>query len=266
MNGDRSETLSSVERALALMEILGREEALSLTQLSERLQSGKTTVFRLASTLVERGWLIKDEALRYSLGPAALALGAAHHDTLDLKKLLLPIMIELNEETEETIHLTRLEGRYIVYVHQLLSPKPVVSLATLGSRSPAHCVSPGLAQLAALSDVKLDWTLNATFTQYTDKSPINADAVRHELEIVRKRGFGINQGSFRSDVGGVGVAIKNAKGEPIAGLSICIPVFRLAKLDARYLGERLLRAATDAEKIISNYYNTLIDKNINAST
>lgn len=252
MSAEKNETLSSVERALALLEALGAEDRLTLTQLADRLQAGKTTVFRLAATLAERGWIVKDENLRYSIGPSALALGASRQGTLDLKTLLLPIMVELHEETEETIHLTRLEGRHIVYTHQLLSPKPVVSLATLGGRSPAHCVSPGLAQLAALPDSRIDWVLDAPMVAYTEKSLTDPDLVREEIEQVRKRGYGINFGSFRSDVGGVGVAVRNGRGEPIAGLSVCVPVFRLGALDIEQLGLRLLRAARDAEQVINS--------------
>lgn len=255
MDGDRNETLSSVERALALMEVLGREDRLTLTQLADRLQSGKSTVFRLAATLAGRGWIIKNSDLRYSLGPSVLALGATRVGPLDIQKLLLPIMIELHEETHETIHLTRLEGRYIVYVHQLLSPKPVVSLATLGSRSPAHCVSPGLAQLAALPDSRLDWVLDAPLVPYTNKSLTDRDAVRHEIEQVRLRGFGVNSGLFRPDVGGIGVAVRNSRGEPVAGLSVCVPVFRLAQIDTAVVGRRLLRAARDAELVLGDEIN-----------
>lgn len=246
-----SSTLSSVERALALLEVLAREESLNLTQLADRLHAGKTTVFRLAATLVERGWLSKSHDLRYRLGPAALSLGVGPGGPTDIKKLLLPIMIELHEETKETVHLTRLEGRYIVYLHQLLSPKPVVSLTTLETRSPAHCVSPGLAQLAALPDDRIDWVLSAPLVRYTDISPTEPHEVREQIARVREKGFGVNLGSFREDVGGVGVAVRNARGEPIAGLSLCIPVFRLALLDIDKLGERLLRAARDAETLLN---------------
>ena len=68
---------------------------------------------------------------------------------------------------------------------------------------------------------------------------------------VREKGFGVNLGSFREDVGGVGVAVRNSRGEPIAGLSLCIPVFRLVALDIDKLGERLLRAARDAELVLN---------------
>lgn len=252
MNG--SPTLSSVERALALLEVLAREGSLNLTQLSERLEAGKTTTFRLAATLVGRGWLIKGPDLRYSLGPAALGLAGERGGRIDLKKQLLPIMIELHEESEETVHLTRLEGRYIVYLHQLLSPKPVVSLTSLDTRSPAHCVSPGLAQLAALPDAQIDWVLSAPLVRYTSISPTHPDAVRMQIARVRSAGYSINLGSFREDVGGVGVAVRNARGEPVAGLSLCIPVFRLSALDIPKLGERLMRAAQDAEIVMRDEF------------
>lgn len=248
MNG--SSTLSSVERALALLELLAREGSLNLTQLSAELDSGKTTAFRLAATMVERGWLSKSADLRYSLGPKAIGLAEARANQIDLKKLFLPIMIELHEESEETVHLTQLEGRYIVYLHQLLSPKSVVSLTSLDTRSPAHCVSPGLAQLAALPEEQIDRILNSPLVRYTNISPTSADEVRAEIARVRANGYSVNLGSFREDVGGVGVAILNERRELIAGLSLCIPVFRLRALDIPKLGRRLVRAARDAELIM----------------
>jgi DNA-binding IclR family transcriptional regulator len=210
---------------------------LSLTQLATKLHSEKTTVFRLAATLVERGWLTKDESLRYRLGPNALSLAAGDHGAGDIKTSLEPIMAELQEETQETIHLTRLEGRQVVYLAQLVSPKPVLSFTVIGSRSPAHCVSSGLAQLAALPDKRLDWVLSAPLKRYTDASLTDPAEVREEIARTRERGYGINIGGYRNEVGGIGVAV-------------CIPVFRLMKQDFEALGARLIRAARDAEAIL----------------
>lgn len=243
-----------------MLELLGQEENLTLTQLADRLQAGKTTVFRLATSLVDRGWVTKDEELRYSLGPAAIRLSADRGNLPDLNTLLMPLLIELHEETQETIHLTRLEGRSVVYISQLLSPKPVLSLTTLGSRSPAHCVSPGLALLAALPDSRIDWVLRSPLVQYTDKSITSQDKVREEIRKVRQRGYGINLGTFRKEVGGVGVAVLDDKGEPIAGLSVCMPVFRLAEIDIDALGKRLIRAAQDAEIVVHAALQTSQDR------
>lgn len=247
---------SSIDRALSLLEALAQGEGLNLTELAKRLKSSKPTIFRVAAALIERGWVTKDKDLRYSLGPEALSLGG-HRDPLpDVKARLMPILIELNEETEETIHLTRLEGRYVVYLSQLLSTKPVVSLARLGGRSPAHCVSPGLALLAALPDDRIDWILSAPLVRHTDLSPVTADAVWEEIALVRKRGYAVNRGAYRADVGGVGVAVLDAAGNPLVGISVCFPVFRLMRMDIDVLGQRLLRAARDARALIGEPAST----------
>lgn len=253
MTATKSERLSSVERAVSMLELLSDAGSLNLTQLADRLGTGKTTAFRLASCLVELGWLSKDEDLRYRLGPGALRLGAGGHLGPDLPALLRPLMVDLRDETQETIHLTRLDGREVVYLEQLVSPKPVLSITPLGSRSPAHCVSSGLAQLARLPDSRLEWVLRAPLRQYTDASVTDPAVIRQEIERVRGRGYGINRGSFRQDVGGVGVAVVNQRGEPIAGLSVCMPVFRMAEHDLDALGRRLLEAAEEAKQTLDNH-------------
>ena len=246
----KAEALSSVDRALSLLELLAVKGGLNLTELADQLQANKTTVYRLASALTDRGWLVKDEDRHYRLGPALLALSLGTDRFPDLRQLFLPIMLELRDETRETIHLTRLEGRYVVYLHQLQSPQPVVSLATLGGRSPAHCVSPGLALLAASTQSKIDWVLDAPLVKYTDLSMTSGERIREELALVQERGYAINRGAYRGDVGGVGVAIRDARGTPVAGLSVCMPIFRMSKVDLDELGKRLMKAARDAVAVL----------------
>ncbi|MFC8248290.1 IclR family transcriptional regulator [Streptomyces chartreusis] len=237
--------LSSVERALTLMEVLAAHSGLTITQLATRMGTGKATAFRLAGTLVERGWLVKDDELRYRLGPGILGLAAARQE-VDLAPVLRPILEELHEACGETIHLTRLDGRQIIYLDQLISPQPVHSVAVLGSRSPAHCVSPGLAQLALLPDEMLNWVLAVALRRYTDHSPRTADEVRAQLEVVRDRGYAVNVGAYRPDVGGVGVAVSDSRGMPIAGISVCMPTYRMKTMDLEALGDRLTGASNDA--------------------
>jgi DNA-binding IclR family transcriptional regulator len=250
VNQGKPERLSSVDRAVSLLELVADSDGMSLTQLANRLGTGKTTVFRLAASLLDRGWLVKDDELRYRLGPGALALSARTDPDSNLKAVLGPIMGDLHQETQETIQLTRLEGRYVVYLEQFVSPRPVRSLATMGTRAPAHCVSSGLAQLAALPASRLNWILRAPLTRYTDASITDPDELRRHLQLVRERGYGLNRGAYREDVGGIGVAICGAGGEPIAGLSVCMPVYRMDEHDLEALGGMLIAAARDASETI----------------
>ncbi|NMM90740.1 hypothetical protein B2J88_41525 [Rhodococcus sp. SRB_17] len=243
-----TDTLGSVNRALSLLELLAENNGLTVTQLADRLGMGKATAFRLAKTLVERGWVEKDEELRYRLGPGLISLAPAIQLGQDVRHRLRPMMDELHDATQETIHLTVLQGRYVTYVEQLVSPKPVHSVRTLGSRSPAHCVSPGLAQLAALPDDALDWILAAPLQRYTERSLIVPTDVRTELQRVRTRGYAVNRGSFRAEVGGVGAAVLDVRGKPIAALSVCMPIFRMQTTDLEEIGAQLIAAVADAHR------------------
>lgn len=243
-----SDTLSTVNRALTLLELLAENNGLTVTQLADRLGTGKATAFRLTKTLVERGWVDKDDEMRYRLGPGMLSLAPALRPGQDLRRNLRPIMDELHDETRETIHLTILQGRYVTYVEQLVSPKPVHSVSTLGNRSPAHCVSPGLAQLACLAEDAVDWILAAPLRRYTEHSITDPDEVRTELEQIRHRGYAVNRGSFRAEVGGVGVAVLDGRGKPIAALSVCMPIFRMQTTNLDDVGTLLVSAALDAQR------------------
>jgi DNA-binding IclR family transcriptional regulator len=245
---DGSATLSSVDRALSMVELLSEEGHLNVTQLAERLGTGKATAFRLAHTLMARGWMVQDPDRRYRLGPGILGVAARTQAGRDVRADLRPVLEALHEKTGETIHLTKLDGRHVVYLEQIISSKPVRSVAMIGGRSPAHCVSPGLAQLAALPDDQLNWVLGAPLQRYTDASMTDPAEVRAELDRVRERGYAVNLGNFRPDVGGVGTAVTDADGYPIAGLSVCVPVYRLKELDTTALGEMLKDAAQDARR------------------
>ena len=246
-SGVGTQTLSSVERAISMVEALAEHESLSATQLAEVLATGKATAFRLARTLVSRGWLIQGDDRCYRLGPGLLGLTGRAAE-LDLCTLLRPVLAEMRDQTGETIHLTKLDGRHIVYLDQLESPQPVLSVATIGSRSPAHCVSPGLAQLAALPPERLDWVLSVPLQRYTEASLTEPAMLRKELAGVRERGYAINLGGYRPDVGGVGSAVLDAESRPVAGLSVCVPLYRLHRLDADRIGELLRDAAADASR------------------
>ena len=50
-----------------------------------------------------------------------------------------------------------------------------------------------------------------------------------EVEATRKRGYAINRGGWRDDVGGIAVAIRDTQGNPVAGLCISAPLYRMNK-------------------------------------
>jgi DNA-binding IclR family transcriptional regulator len=160
----------------------------------------------------------------------------------------LPAMEALRDKTGETVQLTVLDGADVIYVEQVTSPKPVRSVGTMGQRAPAHCVSGGLSLLAGLPFDRVRALLPHPLPRPTAASIPSLERLAAELERVRTRGFAINRGGFRHDVGGVGTSVLDAHGRPVAALNVCVPLFRLDELGVDRLGALVVRAADEVSQ------------------
>jgi DNA-binding IclR family transcriptional regulator len=247
-NSGTEDGIASVMRALLLLEELSESGSLGATDLASRLGTTKATSFRLARTLQARGYVVQGSDSRYRLGPSCLTLGDRARQGMDLRIGLRPTLEALHALTDETVQLTVLSGREVIYLDQLLSPKPVLSVSQIGARSPAHCVSPGLALLAALPDDHLEAFLLGPLERHTDRTITAPDALRAEIAAARRRGYTVNLGGYRPDVGGVGAAILDHQAKPVAAVSVCVPTYRLEQMDLGQLGSHVRRAATEASE------------------
>lgn len=245
----KTEQLSTVVKAMTVVELIAAEGKLNLTQISQKLQIGLTASHRLVHTLAARGWLNKNSDLSYQLGPRLLGVMATMNESVNLGELVRPVLTDLWERTGETIHLTKLEGRSIVYLDQIISPRPVHSVSIVGGRSPSHCVSPGLSQIATQDEEYLEWFLSKPLKQYTPSTITDPEAFRSHIRRVQDEGFSVNLGGYREDVGGVSVAVRRADGKAIVGLSVCAPVYRLESSDKAQIGALLKKAASKVEAI-----------------
>ena len=248
--GETQNGLSSVDRALRLLDELAEHGPLGATELANRLGTAKATAFRLARTLQARGYVVQNPDSSYRLGPRCLLLATGVHASLDLRRDLMPVLESLHSATDETVQLTTLDGADVVYVEQLVSPKPVLSVGQPGARSPAHCVSGGLAQLAAAPAATVDELLSRPLHRYTEATITSAGALRRELQAVRERGYAINRGAYRPDVGGVGAAVLGRTVGPSHAINICVPMYRLEALGVERLGVLVARAAADAGRLL----------------
>ena len=195
-----------------------------------------------------RGFVVQNPDSTYRLGPRCLLLASGVHASFDVRHEALPVMEALRDETGETVQLSILEGPDVVYVEQVPSLKAVRSVGTMGQRAPAHCVTGGLSQLALLPFERVREILPDPLPRPTSASIPSLERLEDELERVRARGFAINRGGFRHDVGGVGTSILDAHGRAVAALNICVPLFRLEELGVDCLGSVVIRAAAEVSQ------------------
>ena len=96
--------LSSVTSALHLLKALSEGESeLGISNLAKRMGLAKSTVHRLAVTLLAEGFLEQNpDNGRYRLGLALFELGAAVRRRMDVSTLGLPFFGALRDETKES--------------------------------------------------------------------------------------------------------------------------------------------------------------------
>lgn len=239
-------TVSTVERALDMLVYFTNSEQpdLGVTEVANGLGLSKTVVHRLLTTLVSRGFVAVDQrSRRYRLGPAALALGSAYRDRLDVRRLVEPWLRQLSERTNETATLSFRQGSSRFYVDQVTPAREVRMTVAIGEPFPLHAGSSSKAFLAFVDAAEREHYLRLPLAPLTARTVVDVDALRPELELIRARGWASSEGERQTGAASVAAPVFDRGGEPIAVVSVCGPAERFAgELDA--IVAELLSATT----------------------
>ncbi len=213
---------------LALLEALAHApESCGVSELARQLDLTKSNVHRLLQTLAEHGYVRSPNGTgRYECTLKLWELGVDVLGKLDVKSVAPEHMEQLAHRSGETVHLSVLEHREVVYIDKVDSPQPVRAYSKVGGRAPAHCVATGKALLAFAPGEIVDDVLKhlRRFTAETITTPA---AFRTELERVVETGYAVNRGEWREGVCGLAAPIRNARGVTIAAIGISGPTERL---------------------------------------
>ncbi len=222
--------LSSVAMAVRLLKCFSEGEAeIGVTTLSRRLGVAKSTVYRLASTLVSEGLLEQNpETERYRLGMSLFGLGALVRQRMNVATDARPFLFHLREATGETVHLAILEGAEIVFVLNLESNQAIRMRADLGARKPAFCTAEGRAMLAFQSPEIVDDLLGDVLVPRTPKTITDPRAIRKALETIRQTGFATEDEQSELGMRSVAAPIRNANGRVIAAIGLAGPIQRIS--------------------------------------
>ncbi len=230
---DGGETVQSVTRALFLLELLAEEAApLSLSELSQKADLKMTTVHRLLTTLMSRGFVEQDNlSLRYQLGVKAFQIGNAALFVNDLRSIARPFLKELLESVNETINLAILEDTEVIYIDQIESTNIVIvkMFARIGSRGPAYCTGTGKVLLADLSDdVVRERFSKVNFVPFTENTVTDVNHLLKALNQIRLDGYALDFSERDSGVTCVAVPIKKFDGRVQAAISVSAPAQRIS--------------------------------------
>lgn len=233
-------------KACDILDLVGHEPGrLRVRDLAERSGLAKSSVYRIVAALEARGLLRNDRrSQRLSLGFRFLDLAQNVWSSPDLPVVAAAELRRLSELTGETAYLAALSGAEVVVLARALGAHEDSSMSDLGVSRPLYCTSQGKAVLAAIPAAQADALIDQiAFSPLTEHTIVSAEQLRHQLKIIRRRGFSVDDQELMLRSRCVGAPVLDAHGECLGAISVTGPFFRMTLERIEQLGPELIAAA-----------------------
>ena len=245
-----SKYIGSIIKAAEVLEHIARaEDGLGATDLSQELGYGVSAVYNILNTLRHCNLLSQDQKTKkYVIGYGFFSIAEAAKRQKQLESLAKPYLDRLMAEVQETSNLSVLEGINSLCVAQTEGPHIVRMFTRVGQSSPFYFSAGGKA-LVAFRPHK-DWETfirQVKFVQYTENTITSSEQLLHELELTRRRGYGIDNEERETGLICIGVPVFGNTGQVVAAMSVSGPAIRLkGKIDE--VAQAIMRLAGELSR------------------
>ncbi len=245
--------MKSLNKALSILElVVETKEELGLSELAELSQLNITTVGRILSTLVKRGYLYKSESnKKYSLGKKFLELSNLMIFTKNLKSIALPSLAKLSQVADETVSMISWDGRQAVRIAVIQCRHLLTVAPAEGSPYDVglHATSLGKAILASMTEKGLnEYHANHPFVAYTPNTITDLNDLKRHLLLVNREGVAIGDEEMTLGVRGIASVVRIRDGSVAGAVGIVGPSIRLTRARLTELIPALKSCASEISK------------------
>ncbi|PYN81804.1 MAG: IclR family transcriptional regulator [Candidatus Rokuibacteriota bacterium] len=250
--------LRSVNNALAVLESFSVERPeLGVTELSQALGLGKSTVHRLLTSLAARGYVRKNpQTERYCLGFKAFEVGSLAAGRGAIREIVAPFLRSLMLASKETVHLGVLDEGDVVYIDKIESDQPLQMYSRIGRRAPLHCTALGKALLAWEPKESVERFLRRRLRAYTPSTRTDPDLLRQELAKIRASRHALDEEEFAVGLKCVAAPLFDHTRRAVASLGIAGPAVRLSDERLPRLTSLVREAAGGASRALGGDLNS----------
>lgn len=225
INDGNEYPVQTVMKALELLNHLAKNTGnlgAGVSELSDALGIGKSTVHRLLDTLQYYGYIEKsEETNRYRLGWELYKVGLSVPAQNQLFNIDRTHLLELGKKLNETIDYGTIKGKETI----------IISKMEYTSNGMNNSVSPGEYE-----------SIHATALGKVMISEMS------EEEKVKKHGYGVNDEEYWIGMYCMAVPVRNYTGKIVAAVSASIPVFRVDDKKKEIVLDELNRTAGQISK------------------
>ena len=239
-------TVQALDRALGLLEHLAQGPGRTLSQLAEETALPVATVFRALVTLQSHSMVeVEEPGQVWHIGAGAFRVGTAFLRRTKVVERARQPMEQLMRDTGETANLGVEVRGEVLFLAQVETQQAIRAFFPPGTKGPMHSSGIGKALLAWYPEARArDIIAREGLAKFTSLTLTSDSALLRDLSRTRDRGYAIDDQERAEGMRCIAAPVFNAHGEPVAGLSVSGPAFRVGLSDASRIGT-LVRAAAD---------------------
>lgn len=236
----------AVVRALTIFDAFDREHtSLSLQEICNRIGMPKATTFRLVNTVCRAGFLVRLADQRYCLSPKLARLGSMVHSTLSIRDVALPVMIDVNRATRETITLNVAAGGERICLEVVDTPSPLMTIVRPGEHVPLLYGATARILMAHMSEEERERVIAAS----PDAAKLDRVALDRDLKRFRSQGYSLTRNQRVQGVTAIAVPLHDPSSKELYCLALTGPSVRVDPRDGEYV-EMMLAAGEEISNLL----------------
>jgi IclR family transcriptional regulator, mhp operon transcriptional activator len=208
----RPDGVRSIQRGLDVLREVNRSGGIRASELAQRLDLARPTVYRLLETLEELGYVARSASDdRFRVTRKASSLGDGYDRGIVISEAAAPAIRELSQRLVWPIDLSTYEDAAMVVQETTHAQSPLsIDRGMIGSRLPMLRTSAGRAYLAFCPGAEREIILKqiARANDPDDRPFLSAQYLERMLNETRTRGFASRtDGEYKSRTSSIAVAI-----------------------------------------------------------
>lgn len=231
-NPDPKYPVQTLEKSIEVIELLstdGFNGGLGISELSNKLGIGKSTIHRILDTLLAYNFVEKcPESSKYRLGWKLFEIGNLVPQQRNLSNIDIGILQELCNKYKETVNLGVRVKDKVVIISRMEPKSSLIATHQIGSQEPLHATSMGKVLICQSSrEELLELFGEGNFESFTRNTITNIDQLMVELEKIRQQNYSIDDEELCAGLSCIAMPVRNFNNEVIAAISVSGPTTRL---------------------------------------
>ncbi|MEM9584291.1 MAG: IclR family transcriptional regulator [Pseudomonadota bacterium] len=222
-------------RTLLILEAVGAQtEPMSPAEIGRKIGLPKQTTHRLCNTLLEEGFLMRDErgrGLRPGRRARMMGQGVVHASSSHVARH--QVLQELASHIGETVNFVVPEDRGMSYQDRVETDWPFRIQLPVGTNVPFHCTASGKTYLASLPKAERRRLVHVMHLEkHTEATIIDPDDLLAELQDISRQGYAVDRCEFYDGMTAIAVPVLDPTGRYCASVAFHAPEQRVSIEDA----------------------------------